>query len=322
MAGAFVTSCVITILLVHPSPPHGAARPAPAQLPAGFAPHIHTEAGGRIDWTSGELIVRGIGRVQGSRTRDRQAAQRAAEIVAARNALALALNVPIDRDGRFRDLRDGDVRVQGALRGQRTTAVRWLPPDQPTQCEVELRAPLWGARGIAAIVARDRRRRAIRAGHPVATVPDSEPTDDPAVIVIDARGTGLKPCLFPMIRQEDGAVLCDAATAVGAATAANAGAVRPTTVYVETVLSFDEIVVAIGAKREYSEAASRPVAQTRRWRPVGAAQAVKSASPHTGDIVLSTHDADRLRSDPATAELIRTGRVLIAVDSAEHFQRE
>lgn len=322
MAGWCITCCVMASTFDPPPTAKSVVRQTTPSLPAGFAPHVRAEAGGRIDWTSGELIVRGIGRVQGSRTRDRQAAQRAAEIVAARNALALALNVSIDRDGRFRELHDGEVRVQGALRGQRTTAVRWLPPDQPTQCEVELRAPLWGARGIAAIVARDRRRRAIRAGHPVVTVPDSEPTDDPAVIVIDARGTGLKPCLFPMIRQEDGAVLCDAATSVGAATAANAGAVRPTTVYVETVLSFDEIVVAIGAKREYSEAASRPVAQTRRWRPVGAAQTVKSASPHTGDIVLSTHDADRLRSDPATVELIRTGRVLIAVDSAEHFQRE
>lgn len=322
MAGWCITCCVMAATFDPPPTAKSVVRQATPSLPAGFKPHVRAEGDGHVDWTNGELIVRGIGRVQGPRARDRRAAQRAAEIVAARNALALALDVPIDRDGRLRDLREGEVRVRGALRGQRTTAVRWLPPDRPTQCEVELRAPLWGATGVALVAARDRRRKAIRAGRQAGAVADAEPADDPAIIIIDARGAGLKPCLFPMIRQEDGAVVCDAATSVGAATAANAESARPPAVYVETSLSFEQIVAGINAKRDHSEAESRPVAQTRRWRLVGAAQAVKSAGPHTGDIVLSTDDADRLRGDPATAELIRTGRVLIAVDSAVHSRRE
>ncbi len=317
-------------------------------LPAGFAPHLRTVNGGRIDWGTGFILAEGKGIAPRNTERDRLMAKRAAVVVATRNALLIANGIRIDADGRFSGIRNGRVQLRGVVQGRQILSTTWRPNRDPPECVVTVRVPLWGAAGIASLVhARQRRKAAAMRATRIALARGGS-VDEDEILVIDARGLNLDPCMYPTVRDDRGAVLYDLA----AMTVAGA-VVRAPLQYVETSLKHEKLgasmsirqhhalavpnairpepwIVDDGAllsglsspvfgfqrpKKTTSRPASRPTTRkTRRRRRV--VRAIKSPTGRPQDIVLTKEDAAKLSKDPDAAALLRAGRVLIVVDSA------
>lgn len=333
--------------------PQAVAQP----LPQGMRPHLRPVAGGRIDWANGLILAEGIGKARGRTEKDRLMAKRAGKVTAARNALAMALGLRIDGGGRFSDLGFGEVHLRGVLKGYKIVSVDWRPNATPPECAVIIEAPIWGAKAVASIVSTDavlkalRRQRARLAPEKIG----QRVAED--ILVIDARGLQIEPCLFPVVEEQGGAVLYDVATM------RHGGQfVRPPIQYVETTETFEELKASrpssrteavfaqatvgnsavpslstamaafdignglsfIGAaptlvskppttSRPASQPTTKPARRPRRRRRV--LKAIKTAGADKTKIVLTKQDAQRLRKSIKGANLLRSGRVIVVVDS-------
>ncbi len=335
-------------------------------LPAGYVPHVRSVAGGSVNWGEGEIVARGLGKGRGRTAR--QMAERAATLDAARNALAISLGLKVDAGGTFANLRDGEVRLRGVVRGHQVESLEWFANKNPLECIVKLRVPIWGAKGVASIVYADRRRRARMPR--IARLPLTAQRVDveESFIVIDARGLAVEPCLFPSVVSEQGALLYDVATVEGGPERCG-----PLVHYVETERSFEELrtmaarhacgngpcaggdvsgkpsgteaglflpsglgALGVGdvapgmalecliegqpsegapraASQPASGPASRPSPAKRRRIPV--VKAVKNLGADGTRIVVTREDAERMQKSAEGSSLLRSGRVIVVVDS-------
>lgn len=186
-------------------------------LPVGFSSHVRPVNHGRINWAEGFILAEGEGKGSGHKRpdQDRLMAKRAAETVAARNAILIADGIPVDADGRFKNIRQGEVRVGGRIRGHKTVSCVWVPNANPPECVATVKVPLWGIQGVAAVVhtAEITRVRRLQQRHLVLVGGDADVSDE--VLVIDTRGTGAEPCLYPVILDLNGGVLYDISRFVG-----------------------------------------------------------------------------------------------------------
>lgn len=327
---------------------------------AGFQPHIVNQKGGGIDWTSGEIIAEGMGKLRGNRPADRLGAQRAASLVAARNALAIAGGIQIDARGRVRNMRDGRITLDGVVKGQRIVDTTWDKTTNPVECNVKLRVPLWGISGICTVFTDGQRRAALqRAGRRPVMVEARVDVSD-VVLVIDARGRKIDACLFPTVLSDDGAVLYDIATRADPQARS-----EPPVRYVETEVAFEGLRASLEqpTRRDARDARGGRAIQgwmrgqhsffemrvppASEWtalssldwegpassqpttasatsqatsRPGRRRVVVKAAHPMPGQapsqIVLTKEDAEKLRQSPEGASLLRSGKVIVVVDSA------
>ncbi|GMU32891.1 MAG: hypothetical protein HS101_05020 [Planctomycetia bacterium] len=270
-------------------------------LPKGFKPHVTSVPGGKVDWASGHLLVEGIGKARGTDEQQQQMAERAATVVAARNALALAAGIQINRYGRFSDVRDGTVQIEGLLKGHLAVDVNWDPAAKPPSCTITLSVPLWGIKGLSATVFEEERQRARSSAHmPIAGSQGTKASDD-EYLLIDCRGTHIEPCLFPIIINSDGRVLYDASVR-----RQYHGGILQTVRYVE----LDD--------QTASGATSRPALDTGDHLHVFKSQALKRSSKT--DIVLGRGDVLRIADDARLSELLRDGQVLVLLDPAAAAQ--
>jgi hypothetical protein len=308
-------------------------------IAAGFRAHVVNQKGGGIDWTTGELIVEGVGKLRGNRPGDRLGAQRAASLVAARNALAIANGIQIDARGRVENMRSGRISLDGVVKGQRVVDTTWDNTRNPVECHVKLRVPLWGLTGICTVFSDSQRRVALQQGGRRLQLANVHADVTESVLIIDARGRKPDLCLFPVVRSADGAVLYDIATRTDPQTRSD-----PPVRYVETDIIFEKLRASLdGPARTavlgmqalsvhgsvlpmflYGEnpssqpttgPASQPTSRPGRRRVV-----VKAAHPIPGQansqIVLTKEDAEKLRQSPEGASLLRNGKVIVVVDSA------
>src|SRR5262249_44921318 len=131
---------------------------------AGFQAHVLNQKGGGIDWTAGEIIAEGIGKARGKTTADLLGAERAASFVAARNALAIAKGIRIDANGRVGNVRNGQISLEGVVKGQRVAEKTFDKTKSPIECHIKLRVPLWGVTGICTVYSDSQRRVALQRG--------------------------------------------------------------------------------------------------------------------------------------------------------------
>lgn len=122
-------------------------RAEPASVPA-FRSHIVQVEGGWIDWTDGYIYADGVGRARSTSPQQRLMAMRAAELVAARNVVAIASRIPLAADGDFQAGHKVRWHLHGVVGGHRTVRADWLPRARPPQAQVTLQVPLWGADGM------------------------------------------------------------------------------------------------------------------------------------------------------------------------------
>ncbi len=308
----------------------------PPVLTGGFQEHLEPVEAGRIDWANGYILAEGIGRATGASEQERLMARRAGEVIAARNALAMAQGIRIDANGRVGQVRDGLVRVRGWLRGHRVVETDWLAGADPPECKVTLRVPLWGVRGLSSLFLSSHRARLARsASRRLALVVSMADVSD-FVLVLDARGRGLSPCLFPEILDADGKVLYDLKTL-----SRDVAQRHPPARYVESALDFEQLQAAVESNRRIwfmlaaaapqeppgdsligqQETTSQPTDEPstapsrRRAKRRMAVRVAEIAGAQKTQLVLTQEDAQRLRRSPDAAGALRNAQVLIVVDA-------
>ena len=329
VVGALV---LLTVAIQAEQPGHNDAL----VLTGGFQDHLEPVDTGRIDWANGYILAEGIGRVTGASEQERLMARRAGEVVAARNALAMAQGIRIDANGRVGQVRDGLVRVRGWLRGHKVVESHWLTGTDPPECKVTLRVPLWGVRGLSSLFLPSHRARLDRsASRRLALVVSTADVSD-FVLVLDARGRGLSPCLFPEIFDADGKVLYDLRTL-----SEDVARRHPPARYVESVLDFEQLQAAvesngriwfmlasaaprdppddtrIGQQETTSQPTDKPstAPSRRRAKRRMAVRVAEIAGAQKTQLVLTQEDAQRLRRSPDAAGALKNAQVLVVVDA-------
>ena len=305
----------------------------PPILTGGFADHLQPVEGGKIDWANGYILAEGTGLARDRSDQQKLMAERAAEAIAARNALAIAQGIRIDAAGRFADLREGTVHLEGVIRGHQVVGTAWLPGSRPPQCKVAIRVPLWGVRSLASAVLPIHQAREAERPLPRLALSAQQADVSDFVLVIDARGHKVAPCLFPVVLSQRGQVLYDAAT-LPADLATRAPAVR----YVEARERFEKLraVLENDDLEEYQLAQFNPQATTgkttapaatepastqpaeqspRRAKRRMAVRVAETIGQQKTQLVLTQEDAERLRKSPEAASAMRNAQVLVVVDS-------
>ena len=308
-------------------------------LTGGFIDHLQATPGGRIDWTSGYILAEGVGYGQGVDKQQELLAERAATVVAARNALAMAKGIRLDAWTAVGDMGEGQVRLEGIVKGHKIVESRWEPQADPPACHVVLRVPLWGVKSVSSVFrksqsARLRRARAERSRLPVGRADVSD-----FVLVLDARGLKLRPCLFPCVVDQNGRVIYDLNTLTPESAARKALAR-----YVESSQPFEHLQAALRSQygvrlllaryqpvgdgpedrlepaptsRPTSQPSSQPAGKgKRRAKRRMVLRGAEATGAARTQLVLTREDVERLRRSPEGAAALHNAQVLIVVDAA------
>jgi hypothetical protein len=296
-------------------------------LPAGFQSHVVRDTSGDVDWTDGWIVATGEGMARAVGPQSQVQARRAATLIAARNALAASQDIPIDADGRIRDFPNGRLLIKGVIQGLEVAESEWHPEEKPARCRVTLRVPLWGVDSVSAVFQVQQLASAKRRTAPRIPLVEKRADVSDAVLVIDARGLGLRPCLYPVVGDNTGRVLHDVVGVKGSRVKN-----RPVVRYVESDLTYKQL--AAGAlsleatqrvrlavyQPQRKPPTSRPADRPPRKRGKRRRRVVVKAAAATGkqgtQVVLTRADAERLANNPEGASLLREGKVIVVVDSA------
>ena len=180
-----------------PAPKPSAHQEILKQLPKAFAHVVEPIRGGRIDWTTGELLASGQAKARADAARPEAMARRGARLVAARNVMLMLAGVRIGPDGRPANVKSGTLAVDAVLKNFREVSSRY---DTKTRtATVTLAVPLYGINGVVTVrglIAARPRRRWNRVGAAGAGKAD--------VVVIDARRCGFIPAASLRIVTETG----------------------------------------------------------------------------------------------------------------------
>lgn len=282
----------------------------PASGPAvvytgGFADHRQPVQGGWIDWTNGQLLVTGTGRAKGTSPQQRLMAQRAAEVVALRNATALAAGIRIDADGRVDSVRDGSLYVQGLVQGQQVVKGEWAPNAEPPRYTTVVRVPLWGVKGVASLFWRTQQVQLRHSTTRTATKTVDQPAGD-TVVVFDARGRALSPCVFPAVLDPKGRVVFDIAS-LPVAIARE----MPPARYVETKVAFEQLSSVPAGELKDGEPGDT-ITRVARKRLV--VRVTGTAGPQKTQLVITQEDADQLAGSTEALAAMQHAHVLIVVE--------
>lgn len=256
-----------------------------------FLRHVDVVENGRIDWTDGVIFAEGLGLAKGTDEQQRKMARRAAEIVAARNALKIAQDLSnADEPHRAGAPPVQRIRVRGVIRGHTIVAGTWMPEARPPECRVTLRVPFWGVFGAGgdrpaatpgrATVVLPGSRKSTSGPSTTAPAADSGANavaEPGSVLIIDARGLGAIASPAVVVTTHGGKVLCSAMPP------SSRQAARDATVrFVESDVPFAQF-------REMEAPAGRNAINAERTthdatggsHAGGAAAATSSARPHS-----------------------------------------
>jgi len=303
-------------------------RAASQHRPAEGLAHLFEEyPNGYVDWTDGYYYGIGVGKGESL-----AAARRAAMVVAMREVLVVAGNIRVDSRRNVRALGGTyEMRIKGTVSDSDVVDEGWVGPPGNHQYEVVLQVPMYGVRGLAGtvygkVIKRYRKR----------TRPERPPAADlTEAIVIDARGLGVMPAVFPRILAASGRSVYDV-TSVPEARARENGIV----IYATSDIGFEKLQEASSGKPTRRPAAQPAVrllsadagrgglllanaddkAPPRRRRRFERKRVVIKAEDVRGqlrtDVVLGDDDAQRLREGKAEADLLANGNVIIITDSS------
>jgi hypothetical protein len=159
---------------------------------------------GEIDWTLGHVTVAGTGRAAGASAHDAAMAKRAARLDAGRNVALVLAGLRPGPGGRFTNLAAGRISVEAIVEEFEEISNTF---DVQTRTAIaKLRAPLYGVKGVVRIAGPSLTGAASRWTWP------ASPAEGAAnsLLVLDARGTKFRPCVFPRLVTGSGALVHDA----------------------------------------------------------------------------------------------------------------
>lgn len=179
-----------------------------------FKPAIEHYGNGRINWrdnyyeasVSAPLPTEYRGQPV-NRAMSEELAQRAAGALADSVFLQLVAKTRVDSqfrvEGIIKDITQ--IRLIGNIRGKNKQRSKIIASDGANRLQAVYRIPMTGVGGVI-------EQLIDRVSIPIKSVDAPEGTETPnetADIIIDARGTGLKPALFPRIVDEQGQIIHD-----------------------------------------------------------------------------------------------------------------
>jgi len=275
----------------------------------------HGRVRGYIDWSGKKIISVGRSLQSGRGATGAPAARRAAAIIALRNVLALSAGVRIGINGRIDGIRNGTIALQGIIKDFKVTKTYSQIKDGKVYWIAEVHVPMYGVRGVAGkfydaqwkahtvLVAAMKRAAWTAPAKPAATEGD--------VLVIDARGLGFSPSMYPLLVSPDNAILIDMKTVTR-----DVAVRRGLCAYATTDLKFGELQSRRGrplSEMKLVDLAAAPGGRGQnvdgiRWSTLLLAQAAEAADPLPAGPEGSGEAATAPATSPATQPTTRPRR--------------
>ncbi len=281
----------------------GAGSRAMAQT-VGPGEVIEAVGSGEINWTTGWIKAGGLGvpPPQAGPSQAKEMAERAAYIVALRNLAEIVNGVRVDAETVVENyfVKSDTIKTQvsGFIRGAQKVKTD-VEPDGSVRMLV--RMPLWGSDSLITAFSHEKAVRSQK-------VPSEPPTQGGMTgLVIDARGLGTKPAFFPLLLDEQGAVVYGPET-VDQSIAEKEGLVEYHTLPKDANLSslFGDHMSVIRPVRITAPPRQGP-------RPLKIKGFNKAGTLKT-NILISSQDAKKIREDPNLMAALRRSKVVVVTD--------
>lgn len=265
---------------------------------------IETAPNGDINWTGGwaQAIGTGYGPNNAPASLSRTLGERAGYALALRNLLEVIKGVRVDSEsfvqGHMMDNEVVKAKVSGLIQGAQIVR---SSVSRDGGIEVQVKAPLWGI-DAGAFLSTFR-----KSGFEIPS-DTSTPTVD-AQVLVDARGLGVTPALFPRIVNEQGREIYSASNV-------NATVLDQTGPAKYLSLSRDIDLESYRSPRAYIV---RPVRLTDDALPPNgpmpiAMRAAGAAGTMRSTLVIGSDDFDKLQYDDMAMSAFRRGKVIIVMD--------
>ncbi len=271
-----------------------------------YNPYIEKFTNGEINWQEGFVTAKGKGLVPASG--DVASAMRAADVDARGNLIKIMNEVRFDGENFIGDLPDAVIKLKGFIRG----AEKISGGVSGKFYEVELKAPIKGVTGLSAELS-----KASYGGMPDGITGMKASLDsfgtDKTVVVIDVRGTGLNPAIFPVIKSADGTVIYSRDTADPESLARNG--------MMSYVVSgdFSPAMMRDAGYEDFVLAQAAPEKQEKRERKRGydtiEVQGSGSDGKLKANVVVSAEDAEKLVKADKDSSALKDCRVVVVMDS-------
>jgi hypothetical protein len=171
---------------------------------------IEPQGPGQINWTQNIIRAKGWGIIDTTlpKPQAKLMAIRAAQVVAQRNLLEIIKGVRVVSETRVQDLMMKSdyiyTRIEGIVKGAQMVGE---PVEKDGMIEVELAISIYDSNGIAPVIQKEIGKKL--ESFPSLTDKEKEEIKKISGVIVDARGTGAKPAIFPRIVDEKGNVLFD-----------------------------------------------------------------------------------------------------------------
>lgn len=280
-------------------------RPGEAGAQGAAGDTIEKSASGQVNWTEGWVQSTGLGappEKSSSPGQARAMAQRAAYAVAVRNLLEAVKGVRVDSATLVENyLVKNDViktQVSGFVKGAQTVKTD-VQPDGGV--EVTVRVPLWGAESLVTAFAAEK-------GLQARDLPPEQPGEEGATgLVIDARGLGVRPAVFPSVVDDKGGVV------YGPETVDRAAAEQNGMVQYRTLPKGGSISSLFGPDVYVIRPVSIPPLPREGRRPLKI-KGMDKAGALKANIMISSEDAQKIRADGQMKGALGRSKVVIVTD--------
>ncbi len=280
-------------------------------------------AGSTVDWGNRVLFARGKGLQQGGGGQSVLMAKAAAKDFALRNAVALAGGIEIGIDGRMKNYLRGRLYISAMVKGAEVDRYHSVVEDGRTYWIAEIRLPLVGIKSLSVesydLARKSHRRvsRGLRRLHPDSATFDAPP--DNAVLLVDARDTGLLPSLYPILVGAGDEIVLDIDSLPRKRIIENG-----LCSFVTTNLSADELErgpALASLMPLHAPWRARDLIEEQYW--LGAdllprrilVSGSKAVGPQRSFLRLSDAATTRLKRDHRAASLLYGGKVMVIVDA-------
>ena len=308
----------------------------------GYKPLIQKFTGGEINWEDGYIVVTGGAKLKGKDAKSEAEAKRAAQVDAYTRALEIVNGMNIDPDqtvaSRIKKSPETEYKLQGLIRGSDIISEK----NADKNYQVMIKVPLRGIMGIQKPFVNKKENSGFQPS------PKEAKKDEFTGVVVDARGLGLKPALFPQIVDEDGNVVYDVKMVEAASLIERGGAayvvgdletsndtkgafikgdilfvsainVLPSPAYglssgISSNLLQELVVDPVSTFKLIAQAAKPRIVIRQGPRPVNT-KARKTTGTTRSRIVVSRKAASQIREADKKTMVLRTARVVVITDS-------
>ncbi|UCD84455.1 MAG: hypothetical protein JSU92_14475 [Deltaproteobacteria bacterium] len=309
------------------------------KIETGFKPYIEPSKYGQVNFEELFVTARGEGKYEGKGVKARQMARRAAIVDAQAHALEIVHDLRVDADKKVKDDKDKAVKIKGLVKDAEVIDEKDM---KDGKYQVTIKVPLVGIRGISSVFLDE---KVPSKGAEIKEIKEAEGAY--TGLIIDARGTGLKPAMFPQIEDEDGNVIYgpekvnkDVVKEEGMASYAVAEKdgsllLDEKTIYIKArsktdyppilVADLSNLIMSDGSNaliiaeakedEEGGDPGKRPRARLRQGRKPMEIRALESGGKLKADIIVSSDSAQKAQLADKASQMFSKCKVVILMDT-------